>query len=59
MKLSYELSTALLSTVAIVLVQPQLTLALTASEVNAIAQKITVLIAQEEQQVAYPKYPIN
>jgi|GEM_PF-653426 len=52
MKFSYELSTALLAATAIVLVQPQLTLALTASEVNAIAQKITVLIAQEEQQVA-------
>ena len=52
MKFSYELSTALLSTVAIVLVQPKLTVALTASEVNAIAEKITVLIAQEEQQVA-------
>jgi len=52
MKFSYELSTALLTATAMVLVQPQLTLALTASEVNAIAQKITVLISQEEQQVA-------
>ncbi|NEP13038.1 MAG: serine protease [Symploca sp. SIO2C1] len=52
MKFSYELSTALLGAAAIVLVQPQITLALTASEVNAIAEKITVLIAQEEQQVA-------
>ncbi|NET59708.1 MAG: tetratricopeptide repeat protein [Symploca sp. SIO2E6] len=52
MKFYYELSTALLSTAAIVLVQPQLTLALSASEVNAIAQKITVLIAQEDKQVA-------